>query len=94
MGIKMEISYALGSTTRPSLGASGRDTHFELGMHIPILKHRKYDKTFEKLLFSSVFAAPWQNSRPSQIYQQCALGHQAPKTAPDGASGAYFQVGF
>ena len=63
-------------------------------MHIPIAKHRKYDRTFEKLIFSFVFAAPWRNSGPSQIYQECAPGHQAPKTAQAGASGAYFQVGF
>ena len=63
-------------------------------MHVPIPKHRKYDKTFEKLIFSFVFAAPWQNSGPSQMYQECAPGHQAPKTAPDGTSRAYFQVGF
>ena len=35
-----------------------------------------------------------RNSGPSQIYQECAPGHQAPKTALDDASGAYFQVGF
>ena len=63
-------------------------------MHVPIAKHRKYDKTFEKLIFSFVFAALWRNSGSSQIYQEGAPGHHAPKTAPDGASGAYFQVGF
>ena len=63
-------------------------------MHVSIAKHRKYDKTFEKLQFSVVLAAPWRNSGPSQIYQECAPGHEAPKTALDDASGAYFQVGF
>ena len=63
-------------------------------MHVPIAMHRKHAKTFEKLIFSFAFAAPWRKSGPSQIYQDCAPGHQAPKTAQDGASGAYFQVGF
>ena len=63
-------------------------------MDVPIAKHRKYDKAFEEILFIVVFVAPCQNFRPGQIYQKCAPGHQAPKTAPDGASGAYFQVGF
>ena len=64
------------------------------GMHVPIAKHRKYEITFGRITFIFVFVASWRNSWSSQIYQKCAPGHQAPKTAPDGASGAYFQVGF
>ena len=64
------------------------------GMHVPNTKPRKYDKELENIFFIVVFAAPCQNSGPSQIYQECAPGHQAPKTAQDGASGSYFQVGF
>ena len=63
-------------------------------MHVPIAKHRIHNKTFEKIIFIFVFAGPCRNSRPSQIHQKCAPGHHAPKTAPDGASGADFQVGF
>jgi len=65
-----------------------------LEIHIQIAKHWEQDGIFEKIIIPPVFAALGQNAQDNQIGQKCAPGRQAPKTAPDGASGADFHVGF
>ena len=64
------------------------------GMHVLITKHRTYDKTFEKISFLLRLQLLGEIPDLARFIKKCAPGHQAPKTASDGASGAYFQVGF